>query len=58
MAQWYIGGLILCQHKHFILTGDLGSALDDDPVLSAMMMHLQRQSLPRVDDNTLHLKTL
>ena len=58
MAQGYVGGLILTQNKHLVLTGDLRGALGDDPVLRPVMVHLQGQGVTGVHHDALDLKAL
>src|SRR5579883_2676798 len=38
-----IGRLVFGQHHLLVAATDLGGALDDDPMLGAVMVHLQRQ---------------
>ena len=42
-AQRYVGRLVFRQQQRFVATRYARRALDHDPVLSAMVMHLQRQ---------------
>src|ERR1700722_20299390 len=57
-AERNIGRLIFPQEKLLVATGDFGGARDDDPVLGAMMMHLERKLGARIDDNAFDLETL
>src|ERR1700719_2634296 len=42
-AEWNVGRLILFEEKYLIATRDARGPGDDDPVLGAMMVQLQRQ---------------
>src|SRR6266542_6844523 len=40
-AEWDVGRLVLGQDHLFVAAHDLGGALYDDPMLGAVVMHLQ-----------------
>ena len=46
-------GFIGVDQKHFVAIGDLCHAVDDNPVLTSVMMHLQRQGGSGLDFNAL-----
>src|SRR5688572_14163036 len=52
-AEWNVGRLVFGKQERFLAARDLGSAYHDDPVLGAMVMHLQRQAGARIDDDAL-----
>ena len=54
-AERNVGRLVLVQDQLLIALGHLGGAGDDDPVLGAMVMHLQRQPAARLDHDMLDL---
>ena len=55
-AERYIGGLVFRDDKDLIATRDARRAFDDDPVLRAVVVHLQAQARARLDHDALHLK--
>src|SRR5688572_12387893 len=57
-AQRYESGLIFRHKISRIAAGYLCSSMYDDPMLSAMMVHLKRQRSARLDDDPLYLETL
>ncbi len=57
-AQGNKGRLVRAQIEHLVVPGDACRAVDDDPVLGAMVVALQAQSSPRLDDNLLDQKSL
>src|SRR4029077_7138572 len=54
-ADRNVGGLVFRQHHFLVATADLSRALDDDPMLGAMMVHLQRQLTAGLYDDVLDL---
>src|SRR5690606_39840290 len=57
-AQGDICALVLTQHENPVITGNAGSAAHYDPVLGAVVMHLQAEGGAGVDDDALDLETL
>ena len=56
LSQRDVGRLVLAQHQHLVAVGDLGGAGDDDPVLGAVVVHLQAQGRARLDHDPLDLE--
>src|SRR5690606_37646149 len=52
------GRLILREQEGLLVTGDLGGAGHHNPVLGAMVVHLQRETGAGVDGDVLDLETL
>lgn len=44
LPQGNVGGLVFSQGQNLVATGDLGRALNDNPVLSTMVVFLQAQA--------------
>src|SRR5690606_19450891 len=57
-AQRDKGGLVFSQQQGFFATGDLGGAAHHDPVLGAVVVHLQRQLFSRFYRDAFDLKTV
>lgn len=55
-AQRDVGGLVFAEEEGFSIAGDFGSAAHDDPVLGAVVMHLQAETGAGVDDDALDLE--
>ena len=53
-----IGRFIFRKQKHFLTSSNLGSAFNYNPVLSAMMVKLQRQRCALFNSNSLNLITI
>src|SRR3569833_3314642 len=56
LAERDVGALVLGQDHLAVAAGDLRGALHDDPVLGAMVVHLQAQRGTRVDQDALDLE--
>src|SRR3546814_3640537 len=56
LAQRYEDRLVLVQQHDFVASGDTSGALYHDPVLGAMVMHLQRQDALRFYRDPLDLE--
>ena len=54
-AERDVGRLVLGQHHLLVAAADFGGALHDDPMLGAVMVHLQRQLAARFDHDVLDL---
>jgi hypothetical protein len=54
-AERDVGRLVLGQHQFFVAAADAGGALHHDPMLGAVMVHLQRQLAARLDQDVLDL---
>lgn len=57
-AERDIDRFVFAQHLHVFADRHFGRALDDDPVLGAVVMLLQRQLLARQHEDALDLETL
>src|SRR5262249_24121356 len=57
LAQRDVGALVLAEQDLLVAAGHLGGAGDDDPVLRAVVMHLQAQRGTRLDHDALDLET-
>ena len=53
-----VGRLVLGEDRFLLALGHSGGALDDDPVLGAVVVHLKRKLLPRGHDDLLDLKAV
>ncbi len=56
VARGNVGRLVAVDQPRAIAIGDPGHALHHDPVLAAVMVHLQRQALSRPDHDSLDLE--
>ncbi len=56
--QRNIDGLVFTEQLNLAVDGDSGGPRHHHPVLGAVMVHLHRQSFPRLDGNALHLIAL
>jgi hypothetical protein len=55
LAQRDVGALVLGQQDDLVAVGDLGRAADHDPVLGAVVVHLQAQAGAGLDHDALDL---
>lgn len=55
-AERDVRGLVFAEEEDFVAAGDARGAANDDPVLGAVVVHLQRQRGAGVDDDALDLE--
>ena len=58
LAQGDVGTLVLGQQHDLVTVGDLCGATDNNPMLCAVMVHLQTERTTRLDHNTFDLEAL
>ncbi len=58
LAEGDVGALVFSEQKGFTALSNLGRALDDDPVLGAVVVALQGEAAARLDSDALDLKAI
>src|SRR3954471_298500 len=57
-AEWDEGRFVLAHIEHLLATSHPRGPRDHDPMLRAMLVHLQRKALPRLHHDALHLEAV